>query len=282
MFCRFRQRSCGNVAPSRVARSSSDDPVHDLVDASPSPGLDRRRWSGDCGCPDNRCLLDLAQASTLHNPWNLRDQPLSLAVYHCIPRSLLPGVSVFLLPVSGLFLLAIRKYSPRTIVTVCGLVGAFICLTVYLIHPRDHLSSLLEPTLRDYPGCDFITVYGAYESLSQGMPHVFLPLWIQGLLTVVSLGGVIGLVLSFTATRRPQEVVSETISTSWGQPGILLGPFAAAFTVLRIYRAVVVAHDHSGVLFYRYSLGLLLVTLICLLRYLPTSTTSGSSRVSIF
>jgi len=186
-----------------------------------------------------------------------------------------------LLPVSGLFLLAIRKYRPRTIVTVCGLVGTFTFLAAYLIHPRGGLSSLLEPTLRDYLGCDFITIYGAYESLGQGMPHVFLPLWIQGLLTVVSLGGVIGLVLSFFATRRQQEVVSETMSPSWRQLGILLGPFAVAYTFLLIYRAVAVANDHTGVLFDRYSLELLLVALICLVRQLQDRVESRFSRGGI-
>lgn len=183
-----------------------------------------------------------------------------------------------LLPMSGLFLLAIRKYRPRTIVTVCGLLVAFMFLATYPSHLRGHFSPLLQPTLRDYPGCDFITIYGAYESLSQGLPHVFLPLWVQGLLAVVSLGGVIGLVLSFFATRPLQEVDSETVSISWRQLGILLGPFAAAYVALLIYRAVAVANDQSGVLFDRYSLGLLLVALICLVRQLQDRV---ESRLSI-
>jgi hypothetical protein len=182
-----------------------------------------------------------------------------------------------LLPISGLFLLAIRKYRPRTIATIVGLVGTFTFLAAYLIHPRGGLTSLLEPTLRDYPGCDFITIYGAYESLSQGLPHVFLPLWVQGLLTLVSLGGVIGLILSFFAARRTPPVVSETVSTSWRQLGILLGPFAAAYAGLLIYRAVAVAHDQSGVVFDRYSLGLLVVALICLTRQLQDRVESRFS-----
>ena len=182
-----------------------------------------------------------------------------------------------LLPVSGLFLLAIPKYSPRATVTVWGLVGTFTFLAVYLIHPRGHLSSLLEPTLLDCPKCDFITIYGAYESLSQGMPPVFLPLWIQGLLTIVSLGGVIGFVLSFFAKQRSPEVAPEAVRTSWSQLGILLGPFAAAYIVLLIYRAVAVANDQSGVLFDRYSIGLLLVALIYLIRQLQDRVESRFS-----
>jgi hypothetical protein len=185
-----------------------------------------------------------------------------------------------LLPVSALFLVAIPKCRPRTIVTVCGLLGTLSFLAVYLGHPRGHLSSLLEPTLGSLGG-DFITIYGAYESLSQGTPHVFLPLWIQGLLTVVSFGGVIGLILSFLATRRPQKVAPETVSISWRQLGILLGPFAVAYTFLLIYRAAAVANDQSGVLFDRYSLGLLLVALICLVRQLQDRVESRFSLWSL-
>jgi len=186
-----------------------------------------------------------------------------------------------LLPVSGLFFLAIRKYRPRTIVMVCGVVGTFAFLATYPSHLRGDFSFLLEPTLRDYLGADYITIYGAYGCLSQGMPHVFLPFWIQGLLTVVSLGGVIGLVLSFFDAPRPQEVVSETMSPSWRQLEILLGPFAAAYAVLLIYRAIAVANDNKGVLFDRYSLGLLLVALIFLVRQLQDRVESRFSRGGI-
>ncbi len=185
-----------------------------------------------------------------------------------------------LLPISGLFLLAIRKHRPRTIVAVCGLLGTFTFLATYPSHLRGYFSSLLEPTLRTL-GADYVAIYAAYGTVGQGMPHVFLPLWIQGLLTIVSLGGVIGLVLSFLAKRRPQEVVSETMSPSWAQLGILLGPFAVAYTVLLIYRAVAVANDHSGMLFDRYALGLLLVALICLVRQLQDRVESRFSRGGI-
>ena len=182
-----------------------------------------------------------------------------------------------LLPISGLFLLAIRKSRPRTIVLICGSLAVFMLFATYPSHLRGYFNLFLQPTLRDALGCDFITIYGAYESLSQGLPHVFLPLWVQGLLSVVSMGGLIGLVLSFFATRRPEEVARETVRPSWSQLGILLGPFAAAYTGLLIYRAVAVANDYTGVLFDRYSLGLLLVALICLVRQLQDRVESRFS-----
>jgi hypothetical protein len=181
-----------------------------------------------------------------------------------------------LLPVSGLFLLVLPKSKLRIIVPICGAVGIFIFLATYPSHLRGSFSSFLEPTL-GMRGSDFVTIYGGYESLSQGTPHLFLPIWVQGLMTAVSLGGVVGLVLSCFATRRPKEVVPETVSISWSQLGILLGPFAAAYTGLLIYRALAVANDHSGWVFDRYSLGLLLVVLICLVRLLQDRVESRFS-----
>jgi hypothetical protein len=181
-----------------------------------------------------------------------------------------------LLPVSALLFLAIPKYRRRNILVVCGLLGIFSFLAVYLGHPRGHLSSLLEPTL-DILGADYITIYGAFGSISQGSPHVFLPLWIQGLLTIISFGGVIGLILSFFATRSHPQVVPESVSISWRQLGILLGPFAVAYTFLLIYRVVAAANDQSVVLFDRYSIGLLVVALICLVRQLQDRVESRFS-----
>jgi hypothetical protein len=181
-----------------------------------------------------------------------------------------------LLPVSALFFLAIPKYRFRNIVTVCGLLGTFSFLAVYLGHPRGHLSSFLEPTLGTL-GADYITIYGVFGSVAQGMPHVFFPLWIQGLLTVISFGGLIGLVLSFFNKQCHQQVVSERASISWKQLGILLGPFAVAYTFLLIYRVIAAANDQSVVLFDRYSIGLLLVVLICMVRQLQDRVESRCS-----
>ena len=171
-----------------------------------------------------------------------------------------------LLPIMASFLLAIRKSSPRTIATVIGLLGAFYFLAVYPSHLRGHVAPLLEPTLRDYPGDNWITILGEYESVTHGTPPVFLPLWMQALLSVVSFGGVIGLILSFFGTRDPQQGTREGTNISWKQLGALLGPFAAAYLVLLAYRTATVANDNTGVLFDRYSLGLLLVALVCLVR----------------
>jgi hypothetical protein len=173
---------------------------------------------------------------------------------------------LLLFPITALFLLAICKCRPRTVAMIVGLLGAFYFLVVYPSPLRSHFAPLLEPTLRDYPGDNWVTILGEYESVTHGTPAVFLPLWMQGLLSVVSFGGVIGLMLSFFGARYPQQVDREVTSISWKQLGVLLGPFAAAYLVLLVYRTASVANDNTGVLFDRYALGLLLVALICLVR----------------
>jgi hypothetical protein len=226
------------------------------------------------------CLIWLKhQPNTTPGTYGINHVPW-LYITACFIRFFLE-FPFLLLPVSALFFLAMPKCKPRIIVTVCALLATFSFLAVYLGHPRGQLSSLLEPTLRDVPGCDFITIYGAYQSLSQGTPSLFLPLWVQGLLTIVSLGGVIGLILSFFAPRTHQRPARETVSTSWRQLGTLLGPFAVAYTFLLIYRAIAVANDQSGVLFDRYSVGLLVVALICLVRQLQDRVESRFSLWSI-
>jgi hypothetical protein len=172
-----------------------------------------------------------------------------------------------LLPVMAVFLFAFRKSALRTKVVI----GASLILLLFLAtYPGpfvDYFSRFLQPSLRDYPGCDWVTIHGEYESLSYGVPALFLPLWLQGLFSAVSFVGVIGLIVSFF---RPREIRQSAIDAppaiSWRELGVILGPFAAAYIVLLIFRATSVANDNMGMLFDRYSLGLLLVALICLLR----------------
>jgi hypothetical protein len=171
-----------------------------------------------------------------------------------------------LLPLMAIFLLAIRKSRPRTIALVCGSLVVLMFLATYPSHLRGHFRWCLQPTLRDFPGSDWVTINGEYESVGHGTPEIFLPFWLQGLLGAVSFGGVIVWILSFFHPRNTHEIVDARGGTSWKELGVILGPFAAAYTFLLVFRAVSVANDNTGTLFDRYSLGLLLVALICLVR----------------
>jgi hypothetical protein len=172
-----------------------------------------------------------------------------------------------LLPVMAVFLFAFRKSRPGVKVLIGGLLIIFIILATYPSQLLHHFGRYLQPTLRDSPGCDWVTIYGEYESVNHGLPPLFLPLWLQGLFSAVSFGGVIGLILSFF---RPREMHRSSVDSpptiSWKELGVILVPFAAGYIVLLIFRAASVANDNTGMLFDRYSLGLLLVALIPLLR----------------
>jgi Dolichyl-phosphate-mannose-protein mannosyltransferase len=168
-----------------------------------------------------------------------------------------------LLPIMASFLLAIRKSRPRTIALVCGSLAIFMFLATHPSHLGGHFKSFLQPTLREAPGANWITINGEYESVGHGIPQLFLPLWLQGLLSAVCFGGVIVLILSFFRPRQTHQVVDDSPGISWKELGVIVGPFAAAYAFLLVFRAVSVANDNTGILFDRYSLGLLLVALIC-------------------
>jgi len=172
-----------------------------------------------------------------------------------------------LLPVMAIFLFAFRKSRTRIKFLIGGLLILFLVLATYPTQLLHHFSWYLQPTLRDSPGCDWVTIHGEYESVSYGLPPLFVPLWLQGLLSAVSFGGGIGLILSFFRLREMHgSSVDSPPTISWRELGILLGPFTAAYIVLLLFRATSVANDNTGILFDRYALGILVVALICLLR----------------
>ena len=191
-----------------------------------------------------------------------------------------------LLPITASFLFAIRRSRPRTIALVCGSFVVVMVLAAYPSHLRGHFNWFLQPVLRDFPGDNWITVNGEYEGVSHGIPQLFLPLWLQGLLGVVSFGGAIVLVLSFFRPRQAHPLVDDPQGISWKELGVIVGPFAAAYASLLVFRAIAVANDNTGILFDRYSLGLLLVALILGVRQFqekiqPQLPTAGAMVVAI-
>ena len=167
-----------------------------------------------------------------------------------------------LVPIMLLFFPEMHKSSRRAL----GIFSAaFLVLSFIAMYWRR--LPFLEPTLWDPPGCDWIVIYGEYQSLSHGTPHIFLHDWMRLLLSLVAYGGVIGLLLSFfrpEQIRRANAVQSEVTGR---QLGVLCAPFTVAYILLLILRAAAVANDGTGALFDRYALGLLLVALLCLVRY---------------
>jgi hypothetical protein len=160
-------------------------------------------------------------------------------------------VPFLLLPIVALFLPEIRKSRPRVLMIISAVSLAYAWLA---IHPGGYL---LEPTLGDW-----VTVRGGYGYLAKGEAPIFLHTGVRVLLTVASYGGLVGLIASFFHSRGIPPVVGPSPVLSWKQLGVLLGPFTIAYTLLLIFRAVTIFG-----LFDRYTLELLVVALICLVRF---------------
>jgi hypothetical protein len=105
-------------------------------------------------------------------------------------------------------------------------------------------------------------VYGIYEAIiTQGIPPLFLHKSVQALLTIASLGSLLCLIASFLHSHETPPAAHPSSGVSWKQLGVLLAPFTIAYILLLIPQAAPVK------IFDRYLLALLLVALLCLVRY---------------
>jgi hypothetical protein len=160
-----------------------------------------------------------------------------------------------LLPIVALFFAEIRRNRPRTIAIIAALSVVYLVLACYPSHLRGHF--VLEPAMGDW-----VDVHGIFAAvLLRGEPPIFLNKAEQVVLTIVSLGGLIGLLTSLLRLRREAPVEPSAAAISWKQLGVLLGPFAAVYALSVVPRAI------QNTLFDRYVLGLLVVLLLCLVRY---------------
>jgi hypothetical protein len=148
-----------------------------------------------------------------------------------------------------------RKSRPRVIVLISALILGYLFLSAYPSHLRGEF--VLEPTVDDWVGTRgaflFIVLHGA--------PPVFLPKWLQVVLTIASLGSALGLIASLFRSSPTLPTASPYPELTWKQLGVLLAPFTIAYILLLVPRAT------TFVLSDRYTLGLLIVALLCLVRY---------------
>jgi hypothetical protein len=166
-----------------------------------------------------------------------------------------------ILPVVVLFLPQTRKSRLRLSALVV-LLGCIV-LAIYPSHLRGHLNAILEPTFRDW-----VTAFGEFNGAAlKGDPPVFLTRWVRGLLTLASLGGLLGFITSFFNTPRAQRVSQAPAELSWKSLGILLLPFTLAYILLLVYRAITIANAGTPEVIDRYALGLLVVAVLVLVRY---------------
>jgi hypothetical protein len=168
-------------------------------------------------------------------------------------------IPFLLLPMMALFLPQIRKSRLRVLTLMTAV--AFCYTLLVLRQGHLHQGSLLEPTTGDW-----VTIYGGYGRVIGGQP-VFLHRAVRLLLTVVSLGGLLGVFASLSrsndATRPVREAPNEP---TWKDLAVLLGPFTIGYTLLLISRAVAMASIAGPGVLDRYALGLLVIALVCLVR----------------
>jgi hypothetical protein len=164
-------------------------------------------------------------------------------------------VPFLLLPLVALLLPELRRARARVLVV---LILAYLLLTFPLYHAQ-HLF-LLEPILGDWLG-----IHGIYEYPNlQGYPPIFLNTGVQVLLTVVSIGGLLGLTASFLPSRKTPLASPPAGGLSWKQLGTVLTPFSIAYIILLI---LVVSRAAAAVIVDRYLLGLAAIAALCLVRY---------------
>jgi Dolichyl-phosphate-mannose-protein mannosyltransferase len=158
------------------------------------------------------------------------------------------------LPVLALFLPNLRNTRLRLLLPLCALLLAYVVLAMYPSHLRGYF--FLGPVGECVnPSASF-----AFPILRGTSPQ-FLPRSIQALLPFVAFGGLLGLFIQLYRSRGTPSPLESPAAPSWQQLRILLLPFSLAYTFLICERGVFFAfHD-------RYLLGLLLVVILCLVRY---------------
>ncbi len=198
-----------------------------------------------------------------HQPYNIPEHllPDTFPIAHTLGEFVHTFLDVpfLLLPLFVLFLPQVWKARPRVriLIAATSLVYLLLALHLRISHP----DFLLEPTAGARGG--WVGIHGIHEGTDLlGDPPVFLHTRLQILITVLSIGGLLGLLASFTRPRTADLTPSPTPypKVSWKQLGILLAPYTAAYLVLLIPRA-------TNLLFDRYMLGPLVILVLCLARY---------------
>ena len=164
-------------------------------------------------------------------------------------------MSFFLLAIVVLFFPQVFKVRAGAMILLLGLFMAYCFLALHPSHLRGRFP--LEPIFSVWGNATGIFQF----SFIRGDPPVFFGTTARLLLTIVSFGGLAGLTVSFFRNPHGARTVSSHAVLSWSRLGLLLGPFAIAYSLLLFPRAMSTGVDD------RYLLPLLVVALLCLVRY---------------
>jgi hypothetical protein len=190
-----------------------------------------------------------------HQPYSVPEHllPDSFPIVHtflAFAYALL-DIPFLLLPIVLLFLPQLRKSSWRTIVVVATLVCGYLFLALYPSHLRG--SFPLEPTAQGNFAQNFTCIPG-------GEP-VFLNRDAWAFFTFIAIAGLLAVVVSFCQSRPSGVSDHPAAAISWNQLRVLLGSFTLVYVLLLVPRAATVE------IFERYTLPLLVVALLCLVRF---------------
>ena len=162
-----------------------------------------------------------------------------------------------LLPLVALFFPTIRNSRPRTLAILYALLVGYLFLAIYPSHLRGLFP--MEPTFPQHFG---FNTYGMFDYtwLQGGQPILFGKA-VQALLTIASLGGLIGLIASFFRAHPMPSTAHLSAGISWKRLCLLLAPFTIA------YLFIILPRPSTFGLYERYALPLLFIALVCLVRY---------------
>ena len=162
-----------------------------------------------------------------------------------------------LLPLVVLFFPEIRNSRPRVTVLLSSLFLAYLVIALY--SHRFAGSFPLEPTFPQHFG---FNPHGMFDyTWLKGEQPILFGKAVQASLTIASLGGLIGLIVSFFHTDPMAFAAQPSASISWKHLCTLLAPFAIAYTL------IILPRPSTFGLYERYALPLVLVALIFLVRY---------------
>jgi hypothetical protein len=190
-----------------------------------------------------------------HQPYSIPEHllPDSFPVVHTLLAFsyALLDLPCLLLPIVLLFVPQLRKSRPRTIAIVAILLFGYLFLALYPSHLRGNFP--LEPTAQGNFAHNFTCLPG------EEPPFLNRAAW--AFFTLLAIAGLLAVIVSLLQSLRSKSSELSTTGISWNQLRVLTGSFTLVYILLLVPRATTVP------IYERYTVPLLVVALLCLVRF---------------